>query len=153
MAAPDAEHQHPDADDQASPSPRTVADAIFTRDPASNGLGMEIVEVADGRAVMTMTVRPDMVNGLDVCHGGLIFTLADSAMAFSSNCGNEKALAVNAEIDWVSPGRVGDVLTATAEQQHRRGRNAITDVTVTDQTGRTVALFRGRVRFVEGTHL
>ncbi len=126
---------------------------MYANDAASQALGMEIVEVGEGRAVLSMTVRPDMVNGLDVCHGGLIFSLADSAMAFSSNSSNRYALATQAEIDWVRPARLGAVLTATAVQQHQRGRTAITDVAVTDGQGELVALFRGRTRQVDGHHV
>ncbi len=134
-------------------SPRDVADAMFLNDRASQALGMEIVEVTEGRAVVTMKVRPDMVNGLDVCHGGLIFSLADSAMAFSSNSSNQFAIATNAEIDWINPGKLGTTLTATATEQHLRGRNAITDAVVTDDSGEVIALFRGRTRHIDGQHL
>lgn len=126
---------------------------MFSRDQASQSLGMTIVEMGEGRAVVTMAVRPDMVNGLDVCHGGLIFSLADSAMAFSSNSFNRYAVATNAEIDWINPGRVGTTLTATATQRHQRGRNAITDVVVEDDTGEIIAMFRGRTRQIDGHHL
>ena len=126
---------------------------MFSKDRASRSFGMEILEVDVGRAVVTMTVGPDMVNGLDVCHGGIIFTLADSAMAFATNAANQYALATNAEIDWVRPGRLGSILTATATQHHQRGRNAITDVVVTDEDGAVIALMRGRTRAVDGTHL
>ncbi len=134
-------------------APRDVADAMFGNDRASQALGMTILEVSAGRAVVTMDVGPDMVNGLNVCHGGLIFTLADSAMAFSSNSSNRFAIATNAEIDWINPGRLGATLTATATEQHQRGRTAITDVVVTDETGEVIALFRGRTRQIDGQHL
>jgi len=114
---------------------------------------MEITEVDYGRAVVTMTVRGDMVNGLDICHGGLIFSLADSAMAFATNSYNDYAVATNAEIDWVAPARRGDVLTATATERHRVGRNAITDVIVANAEGAVVAHFRGRTRQVKGQHI
>lgn len=126
---------------------------MYDGDAASRALGMEIVEVGYGRAVVTMTVRDDMVNGLDICHGGLIFTLADSAMAFATNSYNHYAVATTAEIDWLRPGRRGAVLTATAEEQHKRGRGAVTDVVVTDDSGEIIALFRGRTRRINGTHL
>lgn len=134
-------------------TPRQVADAMYAKDRASQAMGMEIVEVDDGRAVVSMTVGPDMVNGLNVCHGGLIFSLADSAMAFSSNSSNRYAIATNAEIDWINPGRLGATLTATAVQRHLRGRNAITDVVVEDETGEIIAMFRGRTRQIDGHHL
>ncbi len=134
-------------------SPKDVADAMFSNDKASQALGMTIQEVSEGRAVITMTIRADMVNGLDVCHGGLIFSLADSAMAFSSNSFNQYAMATNAEIDWINPGRLGSTLTATATQRHQRGRNAITDVMVEDESGEAIAMFRGRTRQIDGSHL
>lgn len=126
---------------------------MYADDAASKGLGMEISEIDYGRAVVTMTVRDDMVNGLDICHGGLIFALADSAMAFATNSYNHYAVATNAEIDWVAPASRGDVLTAIATERHRAGRNAITDVVVTNAEGDVVAHFRGRTRQVKGQHL
>ncbi len=134
-------------------SPEDVIDVMFGNDSASKSLGMEVVAVGLGTATVRMTVTADMVNGLDVCHGGLIFSLADSAMAFSSNAANRYAIATHGEIDWVSPGRLGAVLTATAVQRHQRGRNAITDVVVEDDQGEVVAHFRGRTRQIDGQHL
>ena len=134
-------------------SPRDVTEAIFAKDKASQLLGMTVVEVSEGHAVVTMTIGPEMLNGLGVCHGGFIFSLADSAMAFSSNASNRYALATNAEIDWVRPGQLGSTLTATATERHHKGRNGITDVVVTDENGEAIALFRGRTRQVDGKHL
>ncbi|MFV0524647.1 MAG: hydroxyphenylacetyl-CoA thioesterase PaaI [Acidimicrobiales bacterium] len=139
--------------DPAPVSPDDVTRAMYANDHASRALGIVVRTTEIGRAVTELTVRPDMVNGLDVCHGGIIFTLADSAMAYVSNAGNELALAVQADIDWVRPGRLGDVLTATATTVHRQGRAAVHDVTVANQHGDTVALFRGRTRVVAGRHL
>jgi len=136
-----------------APTPSEIVTAMFDKDAASQMLGMRLVEAAEGRAVVSMVVRQDMVNGLDVCHGGLIFSLADSAMAFASNAYNQFAIAVHADIDWVSPGRLGATLTATATEIERHGRNAIHNVAVTDQTGATVAVFRGRTRTIEGRHI
>ncbi len=130
-----------------------AAHAMYADDAASKGLGMVITGIDHGQAVVTMTVRDDMVNGLDICHGGLIFALADSAMAFATNSYNQYAVATNAEIDWVAPARRGDVLTATATERHRAGRNAITDVVVVNDTGDVVAHFRGRTRQVKGQHI
>lgn len=134
-------------------TPRAIADAMFSKDAASQSLGIEIVDVQEGSASLTMVVRPDMVNGLEVCHGGFIFTLADSAMAFSSNSFNHYAIATHADIDWVSPGRLGATLTATATQSYSRGRNAITEVVVQDETGEVIAHSRGRTRRIDGKHL
>lgn len=134
-------------------SPDQVAEAMWADDTASRALGMELVEVGHGRAVLRMEIRADMVNGVGVGHGGLVFTLADSAMAFSSNSSNQRSVATQAEIDWLAPVRVGSVLTATATQRHQGGKAALTDVEVVDQTGQVVALFRGRTLQIGGTVL
>lgn len=134
-------------------TPMQAAQAMYDLDRASQGMGMKLVEVGPGSAVVSMTIRDDMVNGLDVCHGGIIFALADSAMAFASNSYNQYAIAVHADIDWVNPGRRGAVLTATATERSKRGRNAITDVVVADDDGTLVAHFRGRTRLIEGRHV
>ena len=123
---------------------RAAVEAMYADDHASRALGIEIVDVAVGTATVTMTVGPTMVNGHDVCHGGLIFVLADTAMAFASNSHNVVALATSAEIDFVNPAHIGAVLTATATETVKRGKSAIHDVHVTADDGTTVALFRGR---------
>ena len=125
---------------------------MFAKDAASRGLGMQLIEVGDGHATMSMAVTKDMINGLGVCHGGLIFTLADSAMAFATNSPDRFSLAVNAEIDWVNPGRLGTTLTASATEQFRQGRSTICDAVVTDSDDTIVAHFRGRTRAVKGGH-
>ena len=132
------------------PSPTAIATAMWADDSASKALGMELVEVSDGRAVLSMPVRADMVNGLGVGHGGLVFTLADSAMAFCSNSSNRRSVATQAEIDWLAPVREGMVLTATAVRRHQGGKAALTDVEVVDQDRRVVALFRGRTLEIGG---
>ena len=119
---------------------------MFQQDGASRGLGMHLVEATSGRAELTMVVTDEHVNGLDVCHGGLIFTLADSAMAFASNADNQVALAAHGDIYWMSPARRGDRLTATATLNHQQGRTGVYDVSVTNQNGHTVAVFRGQTR-------
>lgn len=124
---------------------RAGAHAMWAEDSASRGLGMELVSVAPGRAEVTMTVRDDMVNGHALCHGGLIATLADSTFALACNTYGEVTVAAGFEIDFLSPGRLGDVLVATAVERVRRGRSGIYDVTV--RSGETViAEFRGRSR-------
>jgi acyl-CoA thioesterase len=133
--------------------PRDIAQAMWADDRTSQSLGVELIEVGEGRAVLRMEVRPEMVNGLGVCHGGVVFTLADSAMAYSSNSFNLRALATQAEIDWLAPALVGSVLTATAVQRHQRGKAAVTDVEVCDDAGTVVALFRGRTLQTSGRHL
>lgn len=122
---------------------------MYAADRASQHLGITIDSHGDGHAVVSMVITDDMVNGLGIGHGGLIFSLADSAMAFATNGTGRPAVAVQAEIDWLRPARLGSRLTATANKVHRRGRSAITDVTVTDENDEVVAVFRGRTRVVD----
>jgi len=131
---------------------RACADAMWKEDDASSGLGMKIVEIAPGRATLTMTVRPDMVNGQRIAHGGFIFTLADSAFAFACNSHNQRALAAQGNITFIRPGKLGDRLVATAREVSRSGRSGIYDVQV--KVGEDViAEFRGHSRVVPGTWL
>jgi acyl-CoA thioesterase len=126
------------------------AQAMWAEDRASAGLGMVITRVAPGEADLVMTVEPRMANGHGICHGGFIFALADSAFAFACNSFNRRAVAQSNSITYLRPGRVGDVLTARAVQAAQSGRSGITDVTVLDQQGQVVALFRGLSRSIEG---
>jgi acyl-CoA thioesterase len=119
---------------------------MFERDRSSQALGIVIAEVTAGGAVATMTVRDDMVNGLGVCHGGYLFTLADTAMAYASNSRDDVAFAVAAQVDFLRPARAGDRLTARATERDRAGRTALTDVEVATGDGTVVAVFRGRTR-------
>jgi acyl-CoA thioesterase len=128
---------------------RGSAEAMWADDRASRALGMSIDEIAPGRATLRMTVREDMVNGHDIGHGGLTFTLADSAFAFACNSYNRRTVAASAEIRFRAPTRAGDVLVATAVERERDGRDGTYDVTVT--VGETVvATFVGRSREVGG---
>jgi acyl-CoA thioesterase len=126
------------------------ARALFERDRASQALGMRLVEVRPGRARVVMTVRPDMVNGHDVCHGGIVFALADSAFAFACNSYNESTVAAAGAIDFLAAARAGDELTAEASELWRTRRNGIYEISVTNQRGERVALFRGRSYRVDG---
>jgi len=127
-----------------------VADAMFARDRASQGLGMRITRVGAGHAELTMTVRSDMVNGHAICHGGFVFTLADSAFAFACNSHNFNTVGAGCTIDYLAPGRAGDVLVAEAVEQALSGKTGVYDVVVTDQDGRKIALFRGKSHRVAG---
>lgn len=127
------------------------AEAMFARDLASQKLGMQIVSVAPGKAVLTMTVTGDMVQGHGSCHGGYLFTLADSAFAFSCNSYDKATVASGCSIDYMYGAKEGDILTAVAQEQSRGNRTGIYDITLTNQHGRTVALFRGRSYQVSGT--
>jgi acyl-CoA thioesterase len=131
-----------DADKQAL-AERAVQ-AIYAPDRASQTLGIRIVAIAPSECVATMTVQPDMVNGFATCHGGLIFTLADSAFAFACNSGGEVTVAATASIDFLAAARVGDELTASARELWHGGRSGIFEVIVTNQTGAQISLFRGR---------
>jgi acyl-CoA thioesterase len=128
---------------------RTVRE-MYARDAASRGLGIEIVEVRPGFVRATMLVRPDMVNGHDIGHGGFIFTLADSAFAFSCNSHNAVTVAAGATIDFLAPARKGDCLTATASELWRSRRTGLYEITVTNQDGTVIALFRGRSYQIKG---
>ncbi|MTV41267.1 hydroxyphenylacetyl-CoA thioesterase PaaI [Duganella radicis] len=127
-----------------------VAAAMFARDPASQSLGMTIDAIAPGHARMSMPIRADMLNGHQTCHGGFIFALADSAFAFACNSYNLNTVGAGCTIDYLSPGREGDLLTATAIEQTLAGKTGIYDVKVTNQDGRTIALFRGKSHRVSG---
>ena len=121
-----------------------VVRVLYERDRASQALGMTILEVKPGFVRVAMDVRPDMVNGHDICHGGLIFTLADSAFAFSCNSFNVVTVAAGASIDFLAPARKGDRLIATARQLWRSKRSGLYEIEVANQDGVTIALFRGR---------
>ncbi len=121
-----------------------VRAAMFADDAASRMLGLQIPEISPGRAVATMTVRADMLNGFAICHGGLIATLADSAFAFACNSRNVLTVASGFGIDIVKSAKLGDVLTATASETSLAGRTGLYDITVTNQRGELVAMFRGR---------
>lgn len=120
------------------------ARAMWEEDKASQELGMEIQAIRPGFARLSMTVREDMVNGHNICHGGFIFTLADSTFAFACNYRNFVTVASGGNIDFVAPARLGEVLTAAGEEQTRAGRTGVYDVRVENQDGQLVALFRGR---------
>ena len=125
--------------------------AMYAEDSASQGLGIELLEIGPGHARMRMRVRPDMVNGHRIGHGGFTFTLADSAFAFACNSRNEVTVALACQISFTAPVRLGDVLTAEAKEAARAGRTGVYDVTVTNQDGAVVALFRGNSYRTKGS--
>ena len=132
---------------------KACADSMWANDKASKGLGMEIVHVERGLATLTMKVRDDMTNGQDICHGGFIFTLADSAFAFACNGYNQFTVAQRCSIDFIAPAFAGDILSATARERNRSGRSGIYDATVTNEHGEVIAEFRGNSRTVKGKHV
>jgi acyl-CoA thioesterase len=125
---------------------QACAASLWEDDRASQRLGMQLGSVAPGRAEMSMLVRDDMTNGHGICHGGFIFTLADSAFAFACNSYGERAVAQHNTITFVRPGRAGETLRAIAEERGRNGRNGIYDVRVTGSDGSVVAEMRGHAR-------
>ena len=134
----------------ASPTPAAIAAHMFAGDRASRGLGMSIASVAVGTATLTMTVRDDMLNSHEICHGGFITTLADSAFAFACNSGNVVTVAAGLTVDFLAPAHRGDVLTAQATEVSRSGRTGVYDMVVTNQHGARVALVRGRSHSLPG---
>ena len=128
-------------------------DAMLRSDRASLALGMQVLAIGPGCATLNMPVRDDMLNGLATCHGGLISTLADSAFAFACNSYNEVTVASGFDINLLAAARRGDVLTATATEHHKAGRMGVYDVTVNNQNGTVVAVFRGRSYTLKGQAL
>lgn len=129
---------------------RACADAMWEDDAASRGLGMALDAIGPGCARMSMTVRAEMVNGHGICHGGFIFALADSAFAFACNSHGERAVAQHNAITYVRPGRLGERLTADAQERVRGGRSGIYDVRVIGGDGAVVAEMRGHSRLSGG---
>ncbi|MEO6985480.1 MAG: hydroxyphenylacetyl-CoA thioesterase PaaI [Paralcaligenes sp.] len=126
------------------------AQFMYDKDQATQGLGISLTKVGPGRASMQMTVRPDMLNGHQTCHGGFIFALADSTFAFACNSRNQATVASGCTIDYLAPGLLGDVLTADALEASLAGRTGVYDILVTNQDGKRIALFRGRSYRIKG---
>lgn len=135
---------------QAQALADAAADAMWSRDAVARALGMERVEVAPGRATLRMRVRSDMANGHHICHGGMIFTLADTAFAYACNSYNQNTVASACQIDFLAPGREGDLLEAQAVERAAGGRTGVYDVTVSVVGGKTLALFRGKSARIKG---
>ena len=127
-----------------------VRDHLWATDRASQNMGMRVQAIGPGRCTMTMTVREDMLNGFDICHGGFITTLADSAFAFACNSRNVVTVAAGLTVDFLAPVKRGEVLTADAVEVSLRGRSGVYDIVVTNQHGAKVALVRGRSHSLAG---
>lgn len=127
-----------------------TAENMYARDHATQALGIKIVSVSAGHASMQMTVRRDMLNGHQTCHGGFIFTLADSAFAFACNSYNIQAVAAGCTIEFLAPAFENDLLVASAAEQTRSGKTGIYDVAVVNQDGKKIALFRGKSHQIKG---
>ncbi len=130
---------------------RKSADIMWAEDHTAQALGMTLTAVGPGTASLSMTVGKTMVNGHGIAHGGFIFTLADTAFAYACNSHNQRAVAQHAQISFLAPGKLGTTLTATASERQRGDRSGIYDITVCDDTGTTIAEFRGWSRSIPGT--
>ena len=128
-------------------------DAMWRNDRASKTLGMQMLAIGPGSATLCLTVREDMLNGHDICHGGLVTTLADGAFAFACNSYNEVTVASGFDVNLIAAGHLGDVLTASASEVSKAGRTGLYDVTVRNQRGEAVAAFRGRSYTMKGKAL
>lgn len=123
---------------------RRCADAMYAKDAASKALGIRVEVPAAGEAVAHMSVRGDMVNGFDVCHGGLLFTLADTAFAFACNAYDNLTVAAAASIEFIRPVLLGDELHALAREDYRGSKRGLYTVEIRNQYDEIVALFHGR---------
>lgn len=129
-----------------------VGEAMFVVDAASKDfMQMELLSCEPGRAVMRMRVRAPMLNGHKICHGGLIFTLADSTFAFACNSRNKVTVAAGCSIEFLKPAHLDDVLTCEGVEQVLQGRHGIYDMKVSNQRGEVVAMFRGKSATIAGT--
>jgi acyl-CoA thioesterase len=126
------------------------AKAMWDGDKASSSLGMKLVLVGPGQSTLTMPITETMVNGHGTCHGGFIFSLADSAFAFACNSHNQRAVAQHCSITFLAPGRLGDMLTARGVELSRTGRSGIYDITISNEDGVIIAIFRGHCRTIKG---
>ncbi|WP_305988966.1 hydroxyphenylacetyl-CoA thioesterase PaaI [Roseibium sp. MMSF_3544] len=138
-------------------NPQELAEAcakiMWDDDNASQALGMDLIRVAPGEAVIRMTVTDIMTNGHGNMHGGYLFALADSAFAFACNTYNQVTVAQHCSITYIAPGSLGDVLTATARELSRQGRSGIYDISLTREDGTVIAEFRGHSRTINRTFL
>lgn len=140
-----------ETEDRAAKVARRSADAMWADDRACQALGMELIEVGPGRATVAFTVGAAMVNGHGICHGGYIFTLADSAFAYACNSYNERTVAQHCAVTFLKPAKLGDRLVAEGVERQRSGRSGIYDVTVRRSAdGAPIAEFRGHSRRIEG---
>jgi acyl-CoA thioesterase len=134
--------------------PQTIAQAtarhMYAQDKATQGLGITLIDIHPGHARMQMTVRSDMLNGHGMCHGGFIFTFADSSFAFACNSYNVQTVAAGCSIEFLAPAFEGEILIASAAEQSRSGKTGIYDVVVTNADGRKIALMRGKSHQLKG---
>jgi acyl-CoA thioesterase len=135
-------------------TPQEIAErcteVMWPDDHAARGLGITILSTIPGGATVNMPVRQDMVNGHGICHGGFIFALADTNFAYACNSFNHRTVAAGVDINFVAPAHLGDTLTAVGSMRHQGGRSGIYDIEVTNQDGKTIAVFRGRSTRIKG---
>lgn len=146
-------HAHPADAAEAARVATACRDAMWKDDRASRMLGMQVAAVGPGTATVTMTVREEMLNGHDICHGGLVTTLADTAFAYACNAYNEVTVASGFDVNLMLAARRGDLLTAVASEVARSGRTGVYDIVVHNQRGDAVAAFRGRSYTMKGRPL
>ncbi len=133
-----------------TPMSQAVADAMYERDHVAHALAIKIEQVGLGSATVSMVVRRDMVNGHDICHGGYMALLCDSAFAYACNSYNQVTVASGFSIELLAPAKLGDTLVAVAVEQSLRGRSGVYDVKLTNQNGDVIALFRGKSARIQG---
>lgn len=143
------EHHKPTPEEAQALAEATVQ-AMWPRDQTAKALGITMQAIKPGYARLSMVVRPDMLNGHHYCHGGMIFTLADTAFAYACNSYNKNTVASACHIDFLAPGKEADTLEAEAIEQSASGRTGVYDVTVRTSGGKTVALFRGKSYRING---
>ena len=129
---------------------KKCSEVMHTNDKAAQMLGIKILTSTPGYAELCMTVREEFSNGHDICHGGILFTLADTAFAHACNNSNQNTVASGASIQFLAPGKVGDVLTAVAYERSRGGKTGVYDIEIKNQLSTTVALFRGNSYQIKG---
>lgn len=132
------------------PSPAIVAAAMYARDTAAQSMGIKITDIEQGHAIASMPVRADMIQGHSTCHGGMIFSLADTAFAYACNSRNQATVAAGCNIEFLKPAFLDDLLTAEARQVTQAGRSGIYDVLVSNQHGEIIATFRGKSAAIKG---
>jgi acyl-CoA thioesterase len=134
-------------DDPQALAERSAA-AMYEHDLASRHLGIQVDQLAPGQATARMVVRDTMINGHNICHGGYVFLLADTAFAFACNTHGPVTVAATCDIDFLAPAHLGDELIAQATERHRAGRSGIYDVTVRLPDTTVIAEFRGHSRTI-----
>lgn len=134
----------------SQPSPKDVADAMFERDHVAHALGIKVEQVGLGSATVSMVIRQDMVNGHNICHGGYMALLCDTAFAYGCNSYNATTVASGFSIELLAPAKLGDTLVAMCVEQSLRGRSGVYDVKLTNQSGDVIALFRGKSARIQG---